>query len=152
MKILVCIKSVIDSNIKAKINNSSTGIDIMNSKMSINPFDEVAIEAAVSLKEANLKNNINTEIIALSIGMPKSQEALKIALAHGCDRAIFVNDDTINDDFENHLKHLSPIKIATIISHIAITENPELIFLGNLAIDDEEIGRASCRERVSSPV
>ncbi|MBP9741859.1 MAG: FAD-binding protein [Burkholderiales bacterium] len=123
MKVLVCAKRVVDSNVKVQIKDDYSDVDIKHSKMSLNPFDENAIEEAVKLKE----QGIVAEIIVVSIGSEKCAETLKIALARGCDRAILVNAPD----------GLEPIMIAQVLKPIIIKEQPHLILMGKQAIDDD---------------
>ncbi len=123
MKILVGAKRVVDPNVKVRVSADGTGIDAEHSKMSLNPFDENAIEEAVRLKE----KNPNIEIIALSIGNEKSIDVLRTAMARGCDRAILVFSEN----------NLEPIMVAKVFKHIVKQENPEIILLGKQAIDDD---------------
>lgn len=123
MKILVTIKQVVDHNIKVRAKPSKDNVDIEYAKMSINPFDERAIEEAIRLKE----QNIATEIIALSIGSEKVIEQLRVALAKGVDRAILVHSSQM----------LENIYIAKIIKQIYLKEKPQLILSGKQAIDDD---------------
>lgn len=123
MKILVCAKRVVDPNVKVRVKPDGTDVDIEHSKMSLNPFDENAIEEAVRLKEANVAK----EIVAVSIGTEKCTDTLRTALARGCDRAILVSTD----------KNLEPIHIALTLKEIVKQENPDLIIMGKQAIDDD---------------
>jgi electron transfer flavoprotein beta subunit len=123
LKIMVCAKRVVDANIKVRVKADKSNVDIEHSKMSLNPFDENAIEEAVRIKEAGNSQ----EIFAVSIGSEKCTETLRTALARGCDRAILVNTNT----------HLEPIHIAKILKQIVIREQPDLILIGKQAIDDD---------------
>jgi len=123
MKALVCVKRVIDYNVKPRVKGDGTGVDLANVKMSMNPFDEIAVEEAIRLKE----KGVVTEIVALSIGPAKAQETLRTALAMGADRAILVQND---DDVE-------PLAVAKIIKGVADEEAPGLIITGKQAIDDD---------------
>lgn len=123
MKVLVCAKRVVDPNVKVRVKSDFSNVEIEHSKMSLNPFDENAIEEAVRLKE----RGIVTEIVAVSIGSAKCEETLRNALARGCDRAILVES---NENYE-------PINIANILQKIVATEQPQLIMLGKQAIDDD---------------
>lgn len=123
MKVLVAAKRVVDPNVRVRVKADHSNVEIEHSKMSLNPFDENAIEEAVRLKE----KGIVTEIVALSIGTAKSEETLRTALARGCDRAILVES---NENYE-------PLNIAKIFAYIAKEENPDLILLGKQAIDDD---------------
>lgn len=123
MKVLVCAKRVVDPNVKVRVKADHSDIDIEHSKMSLNPFDENAIEEAVRLKEAGKV----TEIVAVSIGSSKCEDTLRTALARGCDRAILVES---TDNYE-------PINIAKILKAIYLKEQPNLVMLGKQAIDDD---------------
>jgi electron transfer flavoprotein beta subunit len=123
MKILVPVKRVIDYNVKPRVKSDGTGVDLANVKMSMNPFDEIAVEEAIRLKE----KGVATEIVAVSIGPVKAQETLRTALAMGADRAILV---TVETDVE-------PLAVAKILKGIADEEQPGLIILGKQAIDDD---------------
>lgn len=123
MKILVCAKRVVDANVKVQIKPDHSDVDIQFSKMSLNPFDENAIEEAVKLKESGVAD----EIVAVSIGSEKCTDTLRITLAHGCDRAILIKTDLT----------LEPIMVAKILKQIVVQENPELVLLGKQAIDDD---------------
>jgi electron transfer flavoprotein beta subunit len=123
MKILVPVKRVIDYNVKPRVKADGSGVDLANVKMSMNPFDEIAVEEAIRLKE----KGVATEIIAVSVGPQKAQETLRTALAMGADRAILVlTDDTVE-----------PLAVAKILKAIAEEEAPGLIILGKQAIDDD---------------
>ena len=123
MKILVPVKRVIDYNVKPRVKADGTGVDLANVKMSMNPFDEIAVEEAIRLKEAGKAE----EIVAVSVGPAKAQETLRTALAMGADRAILVQTD---DEVE-------PLAVAKILKAIVGEENPGLIVLGKQAIDDD---------------
>jgi len=123
MKALVCVKRVIDYNVKPRVKSDGTGVDLANVKMSMNPFDEIAVEEAIRLKE----KGVVTEIVAVSVGPQKAQETLRTALAMGADRAILVMTD---DEVE-------PLAVAKIIKGIADEEAPGLIITGKQAIDDD---------------
>ncbi|WP_338467391.1 electron transfer flavoprotein subunit beta/FixA family protein [Novosphingobium sp. ZN18A2] len=123
MKALVCVKRVIDYNVKPRVKSDGTGVDLANVKMSMNPFDEIAVEEAIRLKE----KGVVTEIVALSIGPAKAQETLRTALAMGADRAILVQTD---DEVE-------PLAVAKIVKGVAEEEEPGLIITGKQAIDDD---------------
>ena len=123
MKILVPVKRVVDYNVKVRVKADQSGVEIANVKMSMNPFDEIAIEEAVKLKEAG----IATEIVAISIGVTQCQETLRTALAMGADRAILV--ETSAD--------IQPLAVAKLIKAIAANEAPQLVILGKQAIDDD---------------
>ena len=123
MKIIVPVKRVIDYNVKPRVKSDGTGVDLANVKMSMNPFDEIAVEEAIRLRE----KGIATEIIAVSVGPQKAQETLRTALAMGADRAILVMTD---DEVE-------PLAVAKILKAIADEEAPGLVILGKQAIDDD---------------
>jgi len=123
MKILVAVKRVVDYNVKVRVKSDQSGVDIANVKMSMNPFDEIAIEEAVRLKEAG----IATEVIAISAGPAACQETLRTALAIGADRAILVETEL----------SLQPLAVAKILANIAQKEGAQLILLGKQAIDDD---------------
>src|SRR3954452_10220648 len=123
MKILVAVKRMIDFNVKPRVKMDGSGVDLANVKMSMNPFDEIAVEEAIRLKEKGAA----TEIVAVSIGPAKAQETLRTALAMGADSAILVQAD---DEVE-------PLAVAKILAKIAEEEQPGLFILGKQAIDDD---------------
>jgi electron transfer flavoprotein beta subunit len=123
MKVLVPVKRVVDYNVKVRVKSDQTGVDIANVKMSMNPFDEIAVEEATRLKEAGKV----TEIVAISCGVLQSQETLRTAMAIGADRAILVETDV----------ELQPLAVAKLLKAIADKEQPQLIILGKQAIDDD---------------
>jgi electron transfer flavoprotein beta subunit len=123
MKVLVPVKRVIDFNVAVRVKADRSGVDLTNVKMSINPFDEIAVEEAVRQKE---KGKV-TEIIAVSIGPPAAQETLRTALAMGADRAILVKHDA----------EIEPLAVAKILKSICAAERPGLVILGKQAIDDD---------------
>ena len=123
MKILVAVKRVVDYNVKVRVKSDQSGVDIANVKMSMNPFDEIAVEEAVRLKEAGLA----TEIIAVSCGLTQSQETIRTAMAIGADRGILVETDS----------ELQPLAVAKLLKAIVDKEQPDLIILGKQAIDDD---------------
>jgi len=123
MKVLVPVKRVIDYNVKVRVKSDQTGVDLANVKMSMNPFDEIAVEEAVRLKEAGAAE----EIVAVSIGPEKAQDQLRQALAMGADRAILIKTD----------ETVEPLAVAKLLKKIADEEKPELIILGKQAIDDD---------------
>ncbi|WP_153135446.1 electron transfer flavoprotein subunit beta/FixA family protein [Paraburkholderia agricolaris] len=123
MKILVPVKRVVDANIKVKVRSDQTGVDIENVKMSMNPFDEIAVEEAVRLKEAG----VATEVIAVSCGVAQCQETLRTALAIGADRAILVESN----------EELQPLAVAKLLKSVFEKEQPQLVVLGKQAIDDD---------------
>jgi electron transfer flavoprotein beta subunit len=122
MKILVPVKRVIDYNVKPRVKADGTGVDLANVKMSMNPFDEIAVEEALRLRE----KGVATEVVAVSIGPDKAQETLRTALAMGADRAILV----VAEDVE-------PLGVAKILAKIMEEETPGLVILGKQAIDDD---------------
>lgn len=128
MKILVPIKRVVDYNVKIRVKADSSGIELANVKMSINPFDEIAVEEAVRLKEAGKA----TEIIVVSIGPDKAQEQLRTALAVGADRGILVQTDAPID-----LGGVEPLAVAKTLKALVDKEKPDLIIMGKQAIDDD---------------
>ena len=123
MKALVAVKRVVDYNVKVRVKGDGTGVDIANVKMSMNPFDEIAVEEAVRLKE----KGVATEVIAVSCGDAKCQETLRTALAIGADRAILVETDA----------ELQPLAVAKLLKALVDKEQPGLIILGKQAIDDD---------------
>ena len=123
MKILVTVKRVVDFNIKVRAKADGSGVDIANVKMSMNPFDEIAVEQAVRLKEAG----VATEIVAVSLGVSQCQETLRTALAMGADRAILVESTA----------ELQPLAVAKLLKAVIAKESPNLIIMGKQAIDDD---------------
>ena len=123
MKVLVAVKRVVDYNVKVRVKSDQSGVDIANVKMSMNPFDEIAVEEAVRLKEAG----IVSEVIAFSAGPQQCQETLRTALAVGADRAILFETDT----------ELQPLAVAKLLQAIYQKEQAQLIILGKQAIDDD---------------
>jgi len=123
MKLLVAVKRVIDYNVKPRVKMDGSGVDLANVKMSMNPFDEIAVEEAIRLKE----KGIATEVVAVSIGPAKAQETLRTALAMGADRATLVTTD----------EEVEPLAVAKILAKIAAEEQPGMIILGKQAIDDD---------------
>ncbi len=127
MKVLVPVKRVIDYNVKVRVKADGSGVDLANVKMSMNPFDEIAVEEAIRLKEAGKA----TEIIAVSIGVKQAQETLRTALAMGADRAILVEaTDDVHTDIE-------PLAVAKILKAIVDEEQPGLVLCGKQAIDND---------------
>ncbi len=127
MKVLVPVKRVIDYNVKVRVKADGSGVDLANVKMSMNPFDEIAVEEAIRLKESGTV----TEIVAVSIGVKQSQETLRTALAMGADRAILVvAADDVHTDIE-------PLAVAKILKGVAEEEGAELILCGKQAIDND---------------
>jgi electron transfer flavoprotein beta subunit len=125
MKLLVAVKRVVDFAVKIRVKADGTGIELQNVKMSMNPFDEIAIEEAVRLKE----KGVATEVVAVSVGPAKAQETLRTALAIGADRAILV--ETADD------APVEPLAVAKILKALVEAEKPELVILGKQAIDDD---------------
>ena len=123
MKILVPVKRVIDYNVKPRVKADGSGVDLANVKMSMNPFDEIAVEEAIRLKE----KGVATEIIAVSIGEQKCQETLRTALAMGADRAILIVSET----------EVEPLGVAKLLAKVMDEEQPGLVILGKQAIDDD---------------
>ena len=123
MKILVPVKRVVDYNVKVRVKSDGTGVDIANVKMSMNPFDEIAVEEAVRLKE----KGVVTEVIAVSCGVAQCQEVLRTALAIGADRAILVESDA----------ELQPLAVAKLLKAVAEREQPQMVICGKQAIDDD---------------
>ena len=123
MKILVAVKRVVDYNVKVRVKSDGTGVDIANVKMSMNPFDEIAIEEAVRLREKGAA----TEVIAVSCGVTQCQETLRTAMAIGADRAILVHTDV----------ELQPLAVAKLLKALVDKEQPGLVILGKQAIDDD---------------
>jgi electron transfer flavoprotein beta subunit len=123
MKVLVSIKRVVDFNVKVRVKADGTGVETANVKMSMNPFDEIAVEEAVRLKEAGLA----TEIVVVSCGVQACQETLRTALAIGADRAILVETPV----------ELQPLAVAKLLKAICLKENPKLVVMGKQAIDDD---------------
>ncbi|MEJ6023732.1 electron transfer flavoprotein subunit beta/FixA family protein [Ramlibacter sp. PS4R-6] len=123
MKVLVPVKRVVDFNVKVRVKSDGTGVDIANVKMSMNPFDEIAVEEAVRLKE----KGVVTEVIAVSCGVAQCQETLRTAMAIGADRAILVET---NDE-------LQPLAVAKLLKAVLDKEGAQLVILGKQAIDDD---------------
>ncbi len=123
MKVLVPVKRVVDYNVKVRVKSDNTGVDIANVKMSMNPFDEIAVEEAVRLKE----RSVVTEVIAVSCGVAQCQETLRTAMAIGADRAILVESDV----------ELQPLAVAKLLKALVDKEQPGLVILGKQAIDDD---------------
>ena len=123
MKVLVAVKRVVDYNVKVRVKSDGTGVDIANVKMSMNPFDEIAVEEAVRLKE----KGVVTEVIAVSCGVTQCQETLRTAMAIGADRAILVETDA----------ELQPLAVAKLLKALVDKEQPGLVVLGKQAIDDD---------------
>ncbi|TSE25409.1 Electron transfer flavoprotein subunit beta [Tepidimonas sediminis] len=123
MKILVPVKRVVDYNVKVRVKADGSGVDIANVKMSMNPFDEIAVEEAVRLKE----KGVATEVVAVSCGVAQCQETLRTAMAIGADRAILVETDV----------ELQPLAVAKLLKALVEREQPQLVILGKQAIDDD---------------
>jgi len=128
MKILVPVKRVVDYNVKIRVKSDGSGVELANVKMSMNPFDEIAVEEAVRLKEAGTAS----EIIAVSIGPEKAQEQLRTAMAVGADRAILVKTDDATD-----LGGVEPLAVAKTLKALVEKEHPDLVIMGKQAIDDD---------------
>jgi electron transfer flavoprotein beta subunit len=127
MKILVPVKRVIDYNVKVRVRADRSGVDLANVKMSMNPFDEIAVEEAIRLKESGAAS----EIVAVSIGVEKAQETLRTALAMGADRAILIKAaDEVETDIE-------PLAVAKLLAKIVAEEDPGLVMMGKQAIDND---------------
>jgi len=123
MKVLVAVKRVVDYNVKIRVKGDGSGVELANVKMSMNPFDEIAVEEALRLKEAGKVS----EIVVVSIGPAKAQETIRTALAMGADRGILVKvDDTVE-----------PLGVAKVLKGVVEAEKPDLVFLGKQAIDDD---------------
>src|SRR5574337_1787611 len=123
MKILVAVKRVVDYNVKVRVKSDGTGVDIANVKMSMNPFDEIAVEEAIRLRE----KGVATEVVAVSCGVTQCQETLRTAMAIGADRAILV--ETVEE--------LQPLAVAKLLKAICQKESPQLVIMGKQAIDDD---------------
>jgi len=123
MKILVPVKRVVDYNVKVRVKSDGSGVDLANVKMSMNPFDEIAVEEAVRLKE----KGVATEVIAVSCGVQQCQETLRTAMAIGADRAVLVQTD----------EELQPLAVAKLLKALVDKEQPQLVILGKQAIDDD---------------
>ncbi|MBN8556774.1 MAG: electron transfer flavoprotein subunit beta/FixA family protein [Proteobacteria bacterium] len=123
MKALVAVKRVVDYNVKVRVKSDGTGVDIANVKMSMNPFDEIAVEEAVRLKE----KGVLTEVVAVSCGVAQCQETLRTAMAIGADRAILVETN----------EELQPLAVAKLLKALVDKEQPSLVILGKQAIDDD---------------
>ncbi len=123
MKLLVAVKRVIDYNVKVRVKADQTGVELANVKMAMNPFDEIAVEEAVRLKEAG----VATEVVVVSAGESKSQEQLRTSLALGADRAVLIESAA----------ELQPLAVAKLLKAVVEREGPELVLLGKQAIDDD---------------
>jgi electron transfer flavoprotein beta subunit len=126
MKVLVPVKRVLDYNVKPRVKADGTGVDLANVKMSMNPFDEIAVEEAIRLKDPSRGGGV-TEIVVVSIGEQKAQETLRTALAMGADRAILVVSE----------EKVEPLGVAKLLAKIVEEERPDLVILGKQAIDDD---------------
>ena len=116
MKVLVAVKRVVDYNVKVRVKSDNTGVELSNVKMSMNPFDEIAVEEAIRLKEAAKAS----EIVVVSIGTKQSQETIRTALAMGADRGILINTDI----------EVQPLSVAKLLKAVCLEENPDLVILG----------------------
>lgn len=123
MKVLVAVKRVVDYNVKVRVKADETGVELANVKMSMNPFDEIAVEEAVRIKEAGKAS----EIVVVSLGVKQSQETIRNALALGADRGVLVESD----------EELQPLAVAKLLKAVVEKEQPELVILGKQAIDDD---------------
>ncbi len=123
MKLLVCVKRVVDYNVKIRVRPDGSGVELANIKMSMNPFDEIAVEEAVRLKEQGKA----TEIVAVSIGPQQSAETIRTALAMGADRGILVKTDAV----------VEPLAVAKLLAKVVEQEKPDLVIMGKQAIDDD---------------
>jgi len=123
MKVLIAIKRVIDYNVKIRVKSDQSGVETNNVKMSMNPFDEIAVEEGIQM----LESGTASEVVAVSMGPDQCQETIRTALAMGCDRGIHVNTDI----------NLEPLAVAKLLASIVAKENPKLVILGKQAIDDD---------------
>src|SRR5579859_5725655 len=123
VKLLVAVKRVVDFNVKVRVKSDGSGVDLANVKMSMNPFDEIAVEEAVRLKEAGLA----TEVVVISAGVAQTHETLRTALAMGADRAVLIESD----------EDLQPLAVAKLLKAVVDKEQPQLVILGKQAIDDD---------------
>ena len=123
MKVLIAIKRVIDYNVKIRVKSDHTGVETNNVKMSMNPFDEIAVEEGIQM----LESGAASEVVAVSMGPDQCQETIRTALAMGCDRGIHVSTDI----------NLEPLAVAKLLASIVAKENPKLVILGKQAIDDD---------------
>jgi electron transfer flavoprotein beta subunit len=123
MKVLVAVKRVVDYNVKVRVKADNTGVETANVKMSMNPFDEIAVEEAVRMQEAGTA----TEVVAVSMGVQQCQETIRTALAMGADRGIHVLTD----------EELQPLAVAKLLKALVERESPDLVILGKQAIDDD---------------
>ncbi len=123
MKVLVPVKRVIDYNVKARVKADQTGVDLANVKMSMNPFDEIAVEEAVRLRE----KGVATEVVAVSIGVAQAQDQIRTALAMGADRGVLIQSD----------QDLEPLAVAKLLKALVAAETPQLVLMGKQAIDGD---------------
>ena len=123
MKVLVPVKRVVDYNVKVRVKSDGTGVDLANVKMSMNPFDEIAVEEAIRLKEAGVAE----EVVAVSIGPEKAQDQIRQALAMGADRGLLIKTD----------QEVEPLGVAKLLKAVCGEENPNLVIMGKQAIDDD---------------
>lgn len=123
MKILVPVKRVVDYNVKIRVKRDGTGVDLANVKMAMNPFDEIAVEEALRIREAGLA----TEVVVVSVGPAQAQETLRSALAMGADRGIHIGTDAV----------VEPLAVAKLLKAVVAEEQPQLVLLGKQAIDDD---------------
>ncbi|MDP6108453.1 MAG: electron transfer flavoprotein subunit beta/FixA family protein, partial [Rhodospirillales bacterium] len=123
MKVLIAVKRVIDYNVKIRVKSDNTGVETANVKMSMNPFDEIAVEEALRLKEAGSAS----ELVAVSLGSAQSTETVRTALAMGADRGILIETDA----------DLQPLAVAKLLKAVVEKENPDLVIVGKQAIDDD---------------
>lgn len=123
MKVLVAVKRVVDYNVRIRVRSDGSGVDTDNVKMSMNPFDENAVEEALRMREAG----VASEVVAVSVGGPKSQETLRTALAMGADRALHIETDA----------DVEPLGVAKLLRHVVEQESPEVVIVGKQAIDDD---------------
>lgn len=130
MKILVAVKRVLDYNVKARVKSDGSGVDLANQKLSMNPFDEIACEEAVRLKEAG----VASEVIAVSCGPAGCQETLRTAMAIGADRGVLVESEAV----------LEPLAVAKLVKHVAEKEGVQLAIFGKQAIDDDAGRQGRC--------
>ena len=123
MKVLVAVKRVLDYNVKVRVKADSSGVELANVKMSMNPFDEIAVEEAIRLQEAG----VASEVVAVSLGVSQSQETIRTALAMGAERGILVETD----------RELEPLAVAKLLKAVVEKEQPQIVILGKQAIDDD---------------
>jgi electron transfer flavoprotein beta subunit len=127
MKLLVPVKRVVDYNVKVRVKGDQSGVELANVKMSMNPFDEIAVEEAIRLRE----KGVATEVVAVSIGVKQAQETLRTALAMGADRAILIEAaDSVDTDIE-------PLAVAKLLAKIVAEEEPQIVLMGKQAIDND---------------